>query len=71
MKIVLCCIGKEDDPLLKNSIQNFSKRISYYYPVEWKIIPPLRNKTGLTEKELKAKEAQFGKICFMDTGKNQ
>ena len=59
MKIVLCCIGKEDGPLLKNSIQNFSKRISYYYPVEWKIIPPLRNKTGLTEKELKAKEAAF------------
>jgi 23S rRNA (pseudouridine1915-N3)-methyltransferase len=59
MKIVLCSLGKEDDPFLRNSIQDFSKRISYYYPVEWKIIRPLQNKTGLPEKVLKAKEAAF------------
>jgi 23S rRNA (pseudouridine1915-N3)-methyltransferase len=59
MKIVLCSIGKEDDPFLKNSIGDFTKRISHYYPVEWKIIQPVKNQTNLTKKALKAKEATF------------
>lgn len=59
MKIVLYSIGKEDDPLLKNSIRDFTKRISYYYPVEWKIVQPVKSQTNLTEKVLKAKEAAF------------
>lgn len=57
MKIVLHTIGKEDDPFLKNSILDFTKRISHYYHVEWKIIQPIKNQRNLTEKILKAKEA--------------
>ena len=57
MKIVLCCIGKEDDAALKAAIEGFSKRIRHYYPVEWKIIPSPKIKPGLSEKEPKLKEA--------------
>ncbi|HRN54821.1 MAG TPA: 23S rRNA (pseudouridine(1915)-N(3))-methyltransferase RlmH [Niabella sp.] len=57
MKIVLYNVGKENNPLLKNSILDFSNRINHYYPVEWKIISPLKNKTGLSKEVLKAKEA--------------
>jgi 23S rRNA (pseudouridine1915-N3)-methyltransferase len=57
MKIVLCSVGKEDDSFLKNGIQEYSRRISHYYRAEWKIIPPLKNRTGLSENTTKAKEA--------------
>lgn len=57
MKIILCSVGKEDDPFLKNSIRDFTKRISYYYPVEWKITSLPKSRTGLPEKALKEKEA--------------
>ncbi|HRO47713.1 23S rRNA (pseudouridine(1915)-N(3))-methyltransferase RlmH [Agriterribacter sp.] len=57
MKIILYSIGKENDGMLKLGIEDFSKRISHYYPVEWKIIPAPKNKLGLPEKELKLKEA--------------
>ncbi len=59
MKIILCSVGHEDDPLLKNSIQDFTKRIGYYYPAEWKIITPIKKKTALPEKIVKVKEAAF------------
>ncbi|HRO85702.1 MAG TPA: 23S rRNA (pseudouridine(1915)-N(3))-methyltransferase RlmH [Niabella sp.] len=57
MKIILCSIGKGNDDALKSSIEDFSKRISHYYPVEWKIIPTNKIKSGLSEKELKLKES--------------
>lgn len=57
MKIVLCCIGKEDDAALKAAIEGFFKRISHYFPVEWKIIHSPKMKPGWPEKELKLKEA--------------
>lgn len=57
MKIILYSIGKENDDSLKWSIEDFSKRISHYYPMEWKIIPTGKIKSGLSEKELRLKEA--------------
>jgi 23S rRNA (pseudouridine1915-N3)-methyltransferase len=59
MKIQLLCTGKENGLNIKTGIEEFTRRISYYYPVEWKFIPTPKNSTGLPEKELKAKEAAF------------
>ena len=59
MKIILCSIGKAHETYVKVGIEDFSKRISRYFPVEWKIIPPPRNAGLLSEAELKRKEGEI------------
>jgi len=39
MKILLISVGKKHDEMVREGILEFEKRISAYYPVEWKIIP--------------------------------
>lgn len=43
MKIYFWSVGKEHDPYVNEGIQIFTKRISHYYPVEWKIFLPAKN----------------------------
>lgn len=57
MKIQLLTVGKEDSANFRNGIADFTKRISHYYPVEWKFIPASKTKPGTLEKEIKIKEA--------------
>ena len=57
MKITLCSIGKPHDTLLKQAIEDFTKRVSNYFPVEWMIIPPPKNAGVLTAEDLKRAEA--------------
>lgn len=57
MKIQLLSVGKEDGQNIRQAIEDFTKRIGHYYPVEWKIISTPKSKAALTEKELKSKEA--------------
>jgi 23S rRNA (pseudouridine1915-N3)-methyltransferase len=59
MKILLMSIGKNHEPYIKDGVEDFTKRISKYYPVEWMIIPPIKNGVSLSEKELKKKEAEI------------
>ncbi len=37
MKIYFWSVGKANESYVKEGIEIFTKRISYYYPVEWKI----------------------------------
>ena len=57
MKIILCSIGKPHDSSLKLAIEDFTKRIANYFPVEWIIIPPPKNAGVLASDELKRVEA--------------
>ncbi|HEX9509787.1 MAG TPA: 23S rRNA (pseudouridine(1915)-N(3))-methyltransferase RlmH [Puia sp.] len=57
MKIQLWSIGKEHEPYVKAGVEDFTKRISRYYPVEWKVISPPKNAGTLSQTELKKKEA--------------
>jgi 23S rRNA (pseudouridine1915-N3)-methyltransferase len=59
MKILLMSVGKNHEPYIKNGVEDFTKRISKYYPVEWIIIPPIKNSVSLSEKDLKRKEAEI------------
>ena len=43
MKISLWTIGKNNEPYVKSGIDEFTKRISRYFPVEWTIIPVPKN----------------------------
>ena len=57
MKITLCSIGKPHDSILKQAIEEFTKRVSNYFPVDWLIIPPPKNAGVLASDELKRAEA--------------
>jgi 23S rRNA (pseudouridine1915-N3)-methyltransferase len=59
MKISLWAIGKSNEPYVKEGTEEFTKRISRYYPVEWNIIPVPKNAGMLSEMDLKKKEAEI------------
>jgi 23S rRNA (pseudouridine1915-N3)-methyltransferase len=59
MKIQLWSVGKEHEPYVKIGTDDFTKRISRYYPVEWKIISPPKNAGTLSQPDLKKKEAEI------------
>ncbi len=58
MKIQLMSVGKNHEPYIKDGVEDFTRRISKYYPVEWIIISPLKNASSLSEKDLKKKEGE-------------
>ena len=59
MKISLCTIGKANEAYVREGIEDFTKRISRYFPVEWNIIPVPKNAGLLSEMDLKKKEAEI------------
>jgi len=58
MKIQFWSIGKLHEPYVKPGVENFTKRIAKYYPVEWVIIPVPKNAGMLSEMDLKKREAE-------------
>jgi 23S rRNA (pseudouridine1915-N3)-methyltransferase len=59
MKIYFWSVGKAHEPYLKEGIELFTKRISHYYPVEWKIFAPAKNAATLTTDQMKAAESSL------------
>lgn len=57
MKIYLLSVGKSHEPHVNDGIEIFTKRISHYYPVEWKILPNAKNSGLLNEEQIKKAEA--------------
>lgn len=58
MKLHFWSVGKPNEPYVKEGIALFTARIANYFPVEWHIIPPLKNGGLLSEEELKKKEGE-------------
>jgi len=56
MKIQLWSIGKDHEPYVKLGADDFTRRIARYYPVEWKLIAPVKNAATLSVSELKKRE---------------
>ena len=59
MKIHFWSIGKNNEPYIKEGVEDFTKRISKYYPVEWTIIPLPKNAGMMSEMDLKKKEGEI------------
>jgi 23S rRNA (pseudouridine1915-N3)-methyltransferase len=59
MKIQCWSIGKAHEPYVRTGIEDFTKRISNYFKVEWNIIPAPKNAGLMSEGELKKKEAEI------------
>lgn len=57
MKIYFWSIGKAHESYVKEGVELFTKRISHYYPVEWKIFPSARNPANLSIEEIKKAES--------------
>jgi len=58
MKIILASVGKPHEAYVKAGIEDFTNRIEKYFPVNWLIIPPLKNTAALNEKDLKNRKQQ-------------
>jgi 23S rRNA (pseudouridine1915-N3)-methyltransferase len=58
MKIQLWSIGKIHEAYVKIGIEDFTKRIEKYFPVEWHLIPSPKNAGMLSEMDLKKKESE-------------
>lgn len=59
MKIQFWSIGKPHEAYIKQGVEDFTKRISMYYPVLWKVIPAPKNAGLLSETEGKRKEGEL------------
>ncbi|MDB5248825.1 MAG: Ribosomal large subunit methyltransferase [Segetibacter sp.] len=57
MKMQLWSIGKAHESYVKEGVEDFTKRISKYYPVEWKVFTPARQTVNSLENEIKKNEA--------------
>ena len=57
MKIYFWSVGKSHEPYVKEGIELFTKRISHYFPVEWKIFTTAKNAASFSEEQIKKAEA--------------
>lgn len=58
MKIQCWSIGKNHEPYVKEGVEDFTRRLSKYFPVDWNIIPTPKNAGMLSEMDLKKKEGE-------------
>lgn len=58
MKIQFWSIGKSHESFVKEGVEQFTKRISNYFPVEWTIIPMPKNAGIMEPAILKIKEGE-------------
>jgi 23S rRNA (pseudouridine1915-N3)-methyltransferase len=58
MKLSLWSVGKAHEANFKPAIEDFTKRLSRYYPAEWNIIPVPKNAGMLSEMDLRKREGE-------------
>ena len=59
MKLLLWSIGKTHEPYVIGGIEDFTKRIGRYFPVEWNLIAPPKNAASLSPSDMKRKEGEI------------
>jgi 23S rRNA (pseudouridine1915-N3)-methyltransferase len=59
MKLQFWAIGKNHEPYIKEGVQEFTKRISKFFPIEWTIIPMPKNAGMMSEMDLKRQEGEI------------
>jgi 23S rRNA (pseudouridine1915-N3)-methyltransferase len=59
MKLHCWSVGKPHEPFIVQGVEDFTRRISNYFPVSWNIIPLPKNSGALSEQALKQKEADI------------
>lgn len=53
MKIWLVSLGKQQEASTKDALDDFTRRVTRYFPCEWKLLPPskLTDPTQLKKQE--------------------
>ncbi|MBF6596789.1 MAG: 23S rRNA (pseudouridine(1915)-N(3))-methyltransferase RlmH [Fermentimonas sp.] len=64
MKILLIAVGKTDNKLISQLIDEYIKRINYYIPVELFTLQDVKKSKYLSEKEQKILEGESIKKCL-------
>ena len=59
MKITLILVGKTNDRLYAEGIDDYAKRINHYMPFNIKVIPDIKNSKSLKEEQQKTKEGEL------------
>jgi 23S rRNA (pseudouridine1915-N3)-methyltransferase len=59
MKLLFWAIGKNHEAYVKPGVEEFTARISNYFPVKWNIIPAPKNAASLNEVALRKKESDL------------
>ncbi|MBL0232482.1 MAG: 23S rRNA (pseudouridine(1915)-N(3))-methyltransferase RlmH [Chitinophagaceae bacterium] len=59
MKINCWTLGRSHETYVKPGVEEFTKRISRYFKVEWNIIPVPKNASLMSENDLKKKEGEL------------
>lgn len=59
MKISFWSIGKTHEAYVKSGIEDFTKRLSNYFPVQWTILPVPKNAGMLSATDLKKREGEM------------
>jgi 23S rRNA (pseudouridine1915-N3)-methyltransferase len=59
MKIALLLIGKTDNGVYAQAIDDYRKRASHYLPFEILVIPDLKNSRNLSDSQQKEKEGEL------------
>jgi 23S rRNA (pseudouridine1915-N3)-methyltransferase len=68
MKFTFISVGKKNDSDIEDAVLNYTKRISRYFSVEWKLIPT-SNKEKEVESILKTLDSEDFVIALDDKGK--
>ena len=58
MKIQCWSIGKNHESYIKEGVEDFTRRASKYFPVEWNLMPTPKHAGMLSEMDLKKKEGE-------------
>ncbi len=58
MKITILAIGKKHDPKLQPAIEDYSKRLSHYTSLEWKLVEA-KISSSMNPEQIKLKESEI------------
>ncbi len=59
MKTTVILVGKTQNKHFAAGIKDYSERISHYMPIEFKVIPELRNTKNLSEEQQENREGEL------------
>ena len=59
MKLQIWSIGKSHESYIRDGVEDFTKRVNRYFPLEWHLIPVPKNTGMLGEADLKRTEGRI------------
>jgi 23S rRNA (pseudouridine1915-N3)-methyltransferase len=59
MKLQIWSIGKSHESYIREGVEDFTKRVNRYFPLEWHLIPVPKNTGMLGEPDLKRTEGRI------------